>query len=216
VAPTFSDLVKDVQLSSNIYGSMTSPYGSAERLRKIDALNTTAATSQDTSREPANFIGVSQGYITTGSRLLEHEALCREGSPAFDSLNMQHKEWDCADAQGGPEVFDEFLAAAEDETAQGPHEHVHGPDTGGPALLDNSPCRVQRVSEVAAANASDAPLSRAEARQPVLMVNPDGSQVYVLLTNEAALREQSRRKREAEEAARKAAAKATTYWVRGT
>ena len=49
--------------------------------------------------------------------------------------------------------------------------------------------------------------------EPVLMVNPDGSEMYVLLSDEQAAKEKADQMRHEREAAAIAAAKAATYWV---
>lgn len=49
--------------------------------------------------------------------------------------------------------------------------------------------------------------------EPVLMINPDGSKVYVLLSDEQAAKEKADQMRQEREAAAIAAAKAATYWV---
>lgn len=49
--------------------------------------------------------------------------------------------------------------------------------------------------------------------EPVLMLNPDGSKVFVLLIDEQAAKDEEVQKRKEETAAAIAAAKAATYWV---
>lgn len=49
--------------------------------------------------------------------------------------------------------------------------------------------------------------------EPVLMLNPDGSRLFVLLKDELAAKELEIQKRKEETAAAIAAAKAATYWV---
>lgn len=50
--------------------------------------------------------------------------------------------------------------------------------------------------------------------EPVLLINPDGSREYVLLSDEQAARQLAQQEAEEQEAAAFTAAKAATYWVR--
>ena len=88
-------------------------------------------------------------------------------------------------------------------------------DESAPSRVQSDPDQLnQATGSIRATDGSAAPTAAPDGpRQPALLVNPDGSQMYVLLTDEAALQAQARLEHEAQAAADQAAAKASTYWV---
>lgn len=123
------------------------------------------------------------------------------------SCSGQHDASSCPvyhpDASMESDRQDVDMAPEQNSAEQGSSEALQKQNSCG--MHDHQACVADEESKVV--------LHHFGINEPVLMINPDGSKVYVLLSDEQAAKEKADQMRQEREAAAIAAAKAASYWV---